>query len=181
MRWLARWVDRPLFAFAGWIARTLGSAARRAWPTLRWVFESTERIVGFALWWGFGRWFLRPLIDPTDPDLPGTVRDELARDEEGDPDAYADLTETEARAGEHYNERLERFIRSIEKWTFAAYVAGLTASMLHPMIVRPIEPGGLPIAAPWSEWTPAPIGLAIYGFGTVLGIRLRERYYRRLD
>ena len=178
-RWLARWVDRPLFAFARWIARTLGPLARRVWPALRWVFGWAERVVGFALWWLFGRWFLRSLLDPTDPDLPGTVRDELARAGAGDPDAYAELTEAEALAGERYNERLERLIRSIEKWTFACYVAGLTVSMLHPLIVRPIEPGGPPIDAPWSEWTPAIIGLAIHTFGMLLGIQLRECHYRR--
>ena len=178
-RWLARWVDRPLFVFAGWIARTLGPTGRRVWPTLRWVFGWTERIIGFALWWLFGRWFLRSLLDPTDPDLPGTVRDELARADRGDPDAYAELTQAEALAGERYNERLERLIHLIEKWTFACYIAGLTAGMLHPLIVRPIELGGAPIDAPWSEWTPALIGLAIYTFGMLLGIRLRERHWRR--
>ena len=178
-RWLARWVDRPLFAFARWIARTLGPLARRVWPTLRWVFGWIERTVGFVLWWLFGRWFLRSLLDPTDPDLPGTVRDELARAGAGDPDAYAELTDAEARAGERYNERLERLIRSIEKWTFACYIAGLTVSMLHPLIVRPAVPGGPSIDAPWSEWTPALIGLAIYAFGIVLVVRLRERHWRR--
>ena len=178
-RWLARWVDRPLFAFARWIARTFEPLARRMLPTLRWLFGWAERIVGFALWWVFGRWFLRSLIDPTDPDLPGTVRDELARAEAGDPDAYAELPEVEARAGGRYNERLERLIHSIEKWTFACYIAGLTASMLHPLIVRPIEVGGPPIDAPWSEWTPTMTGLAIYAFGIVLTVRLRERYCRR--
>ena len=178
-RWLARWIDRPLFAAARWVARTFGPLARRVWPTLRWLFKWTERIVGSALWWLLGRLFLRPLLDPTDPDLPGTVRDELARADRGDPDAYAELTQAEALAGERYNERLERLIRSIEKWTFAAYVAGLTTSMLHPLLVRPIEPGGVPINAPWSEWTPTLIGLAIYGFGIVLTVRLRERCWRR--
>ena len=179
MRWLARWIDRPLFAAARWVARTLGPPARRAWPALRWSFGWTERIVGFALWCVFGRWFLRSLLDPTDPDLPGTVRDELARAGAGDPDAYAELTDAEARAGERYNERLERLIRSIEKWTFACYIAGLTVSMLHPLIVRPAVPGGPSIDAPWSEWTPALIGLAIYAFGIVLVVRLRERHWRR--